>query len=344
MLLARRPELGGRLLKPRADKHSSNGPCTLGEEMKVAVVGASGFVGSAVIDALNLRGALVVSVCAPRIVSDPRNGSAECLDRFPEIEAELALRFRGSNVVVNAAGVADAKCTDASRLLGGNGILPGIIGRAARSAGTQRYIHVSSGAVQGRRSMLDDSLDALPFSPYSWSKAVGETLALASGPEETVLYRPGGVHGENRSVTRMTLRIARSPFAVVAAPGNYATPQALIGNVGDGIAFVALWQGHAPIVINHPWEGITTAEMLSLLGDREPHQIPRFLAQAVIFAMSHIRGRDARVLATARRLETLWFGQEQAPSWLTSAGWRPPLGKEEWRNMAQRCVSHERLR
>ena len=37
-----------------------------------------------------------------------------------------------------------------------------------------------------------------------------------------------------------------------------------------------------------------------------------------------------QIASNARRVEMLWFGQSQAPSWLTEAGWIPPAGRDEW--------------
>jgi hypothetical protein len=37
-----------------------------------------------------------------------------------------------------------------------------------------------------------------------------------------------------------------------------------------------------------------------------------------------------RVAANARRLEMLWLGQDQGMSWLTQAGWKPPISRSGW--------------
>ena len=57
------------------------------------------------------------------------------------------------------------------------------------------------------------------------------------------------------------------------------------------------------------------------------------LAKAAV-AMLTVRGRVLpQIAANARRVEMLWFGQPQATSWLTEAGWSPPAGHEAWREL-----------
>jgi len=51
---------------------------------------------------------------------------------------------------------------------------------------------------------------------------------------------------------------------------------------------------------------------MQVLGGRRPSELPRWLA------------------ANAQRVEMLWSGQSQAPSWLTQAGWAAPVGAEAW--------------
>ena len=70
--------------------------------------------------------------------------------------------------------------------------------------------------------------------------------------------------------------------------------------------------------------------MLTFLGGRQPLEIPRVLAKAVV-AMLNAGGKAIpQIAANARRVEMLWFGQSQAPSWLTEAGWSPPAGHDAW--------------
>jgi nucleoside-diphosphate-sugar epimerase len=293
---------------------------------RVAVVGATGFVGSAVAAAAEGAGHAVLRVAAPRL-----SGAAS--DR-PDAEAvvrELAVALQGADVVVNCAGNPDASSADVLSLRAANAVLPGLVGAAARSAGVERYIHVSSAVVQGRRPVLDDTEALDAFSPYAVSKAEGELAARAHGPEETTVYRPPSVHGAGRRVSRQLARIASSPLATVARPGTRPTPQTHIADVADALLFLATTPRVPPRVVHHPWQGHTTAGLLTVLADgREPVQIPGSLARALLRVGGLVAHLAPRLGPHLRRVEMIWFGQEQAPSWLTAQGWRPVTTRDDW--------------
>lgn len=296
---------------------------------KVGVLGATGFVGAAVVEALKRRGADVILVHTPRLKSV--GSSASALEQelaTPSVAttiAELRTDLDGCAVVVNAAGVAAATRGLTPELLGANALLPLVVA-AARPPGS-RYVHVSSAAVQGRRSIIDETSELAPFSAYSQSKALAER-ALADRPN-VVLYRPTSVHGPGRDVTRALVRILSSPLATVAGRGDRPTPQVLVSNVADGIAFVSLCPQTPPRVVLHPWEGLTAADLVRLLGGREPRHVPERLARLVVEGANRLGRRQSAIAGLARRLEMMWFGQSQVQGWL-QCHWSPPVGHEGW--------------
>lgn len=296
----------------------------------IAVVGASGFVGSATSLALQGNGFQVKPVRAPRlpVMTAADAGSYETA-RSPEL-AELIAQFGDVDVVVNTAGVPDALSTDSGGLIAANGVLPGLIAAACVHANVRRLVHVSSAAVQGRLPILDDSDDVDSFSEYSESKLLGERLVQEFAEGLAVIYRPPGVHGIDRRVTRMVAGIASGPLASVASPGTSPSPQALIENVADALAFLATTTLAPPAVVIHPWEGLTTSDVMELLGGHPPRKLPRAIATAIVNALTLTGGVVPRLAGTARRVEMLWFGQAQATSWLSTVGWIPPSGRSAW--------------
>lgn len=305
---------------------------------KIVVVGASGFVGSQVCEALEARGVELVRAAAPRLAPVAPD-AVERVVTEADLDPTTIAEWAGADAIVNAAGDPDASSRDAAALAAANGALPGLLGRLADAAGIARYVHVSSAVVQGRLPVLDasDRFDA--FSPYAESKVLGERVARRHGPEQTVIYRPPSVHHESRRVTQLTARIAASALSSVAAPGTQTTPQALAENVGDAVAVLAMCEATPPPVVTHPWEGLSCAELLELLGARRPKRIARWLARAAVGAGA-ILGRIAPPLAAnARRIEMVWFGQPQAESWLTQQGWQPPVGREGWAGLRDRLAA-----
>jgi nucleoside-diphosphate-sugar epimerase len=279
----------------------------------------------------------------PRLPPSRADQAEAVLRGFSDDMGHLARRLRGADCVVNSAGVAEAASTDEGSLIAANGLVPGYLAMATFRADVPRFVQVSSAAVQGRAEILDSSPTVAPFSPYSRSKTLGATLARKAHPG-AVEYRPPGVHGADRRISQITARIARSRISSVARPGSSPTPQTLLSNVADAIAFLAIIQDQPPPIIAHPSEGLTTAGILVLLGNRQPLEIPLALAKAVV-AMGMACGRVIpSVAVNTRRLEMLWFGQSQAPSWLTDMGWEPPDGHDAWvelgRLLERRSGSH----
>lgn len=306
--------------------------------LRVVVVGASGFVGSAVCAALLRRGHTPVLQRAPRPTSrDDAHVSERLSDDDLRTAAVLVRRWREVDAVINCAGDPDASSTDERALRLANGVVAGIVARACSAVGVTRLVQVSSAVVQGDQERLDAELTYRPFSPYARSKIMGEQLALAAFPEGTVVYRPPSVHAPRRRITAALTRLADSPLRSVAAPGDAPTPQALLPNVADAVAFLATTPMTPPPVVIHPWEGLSTADLLTVLSrrSRRPHLLPRPVVTAVLAAAALSVGHLPHVSAHLRRLQLVWLGQAQQHSWLTAAGWRPPVGRDAWSRLAR---------
>lgn len=302
---------------------------------RVAVIGATGFVGSAAVAALAADRHDVVSVAAPRLPDTPPDAvDAAVVAAGAEVE-KLSALIAGCDVVLNCAGLATAASATIGALIAANAVLPGVLGAAATASGVGRYVHVSSAAVQGAIPVLDASERVSPFSPYATAKILGERSALRHGPVRTTVYRPPSVHGPGRPETQRLVRLARSRLAVVAAPGDDPTPVAHVAAVGSALALLASSKGPPPAVVSHPWEGLTTGSLLELLGGRPPRRLPRPLARGVVNGLRATVGRRPASMANVRRVEVLLFGQGQAPSWLTTAGLALDSDPWRWRSLGR---------
>ena len=308
---------------------------------RIAVLGSSGFVGAAVVQALHDHD--VVRVRTPRLTTPARTPAALVAEAngHPAV-AVLAEAFDGCDAVVNAAGDPDASSLVLDALYGANALVPRVALTAAVLSHVPRFVHVSSAVVQNDKKVLDESEDLRPFSPYSASKVAGEWVLREQLPPDiaVIRYRPPSVHASGRRVTRMIARIARSPMATVAGPGDSPSPQAQLPNVAAAVAFLATTHQSPPDVVVHPSEGVTTGGLMrDLSGGREPRHLPQPLARLVV-VLAKLGGRVHRpTAANARRVELLWFGQGQSSSWLNGAGFVPPVGHDGWSHLDEEVTT-----
>ena len=162
--------------------------------MKIAVIGASGFVGLRLVERLHLEGraevvpivhayrslAVLARFSLPWRVCDPTNADA------------LAVALQGCDAVVHAA------LADASQIVAmAEALYP-----AAQKAGVKRIVALSSAAVHTLTPAAGTDDDSPPLvnqkSEYNVAKARAELIlsrARESGPAELVQLRPSIIHG-----------------------------------------------------------------------------------------------------------------------------------------------------
>ena len=303
-----------------------------------AVIGGTGFVGKSIVRGLERRGWNVRVINAPRLhFSEMTSESALPHDAFISETRSLSQQLQGCEAVINAAGDPNASSSDLNSLMGPNAALPVVIKRAAEIAQVERFVHVSSSVVQGDCAILDSSYTFRSFSPYSHSKICAEKWLLEEPKSITdlTIYRPPSVHAAGRGVTEKIRSLASSPISSVAGFGTGPTPQALLENVGDAVAFLVTSPDAAPSIVHHPWEGLTSAELLRLLGNKEPRHIPRWVARSLIAITKIAEGPLPFLAPNRRRLELLWFGQGVATSWFDLVGWVPPLNRKKWAELGK---------
>lgn len=298
-----------------------------------AVIGASGFVGRRIAEHARAHDIEVREVVAPRLAASgtmaasARKTAAEATDA----EDELVVAFAGARVVVNAAGLATPDSELSPSLVGANSAFPLVAFSAARRAGVERFVHLSSAAVQGPVAVLDESTETMPFSPYSQTKAWGEHLLVeaddAGSPDdvtELVVVRATSVQGAGRPTTDRLRRLAASRFASVAAPGDAPTPVTSVAALAEFVTAVGAFDGRVPVVVLQPWEGLTVTSVLEAAGRRSPRRLPRVLCRLVVGSARVVsRLLGGRLAGPVRRVELMWFGQGQTRGWADSVGIRP---------------------
>jgi uncharacterized protein YbjT (DUF2867 family) len=309
---------------------------TIIECREVAVLGSTGFVGSAVTSYLRQRGVHVRTLRAPRLGEWHAQTAFDAPpppDAYSMIIESLQAKLEGVDAVVNCAGLSTATSGATGRLVAANGLLPHLLARACDSLGVERLVHVSSAAVQGRKATLDATAEYDPVSPYAVSKILGERWLLEVRPQG-IVYRPPGVHWADRQVTGSLVRFARSPFAYMPTGPAGPAPQALLPNVASAIAFLCLCSSAPPSIVHHPWEGLSALDLIASLRGGPPHFMPRKLTEWAI-SLARSMGRiSPRSAALSRRLEVLWHGQGITKSWLEANGWEAPIPASAWADLS----------
>lgn len=310
--------------------------------MRVALLGATGVIGSAVANALRRVDAHICPVPAPRIICRDEMMQAvhipATLVRTYEAQiAQLTTSLRSCQVVVLAAGLAAPAAQASPALFGANGVLPAVTHAAALRAGVDRMVHISSAVVQGNRPTLDETPSLSPLSPYAASKALGEKALFAltrrDPTVEVVIYRPTSVLAPSRQVSLQLLRMLSGPVVPVPGTGESRQPLALVENVAAAVVTLILAPTVATINL-HPWEGMSIARLLTL-SDRHVVRIP--VPVAAIDAMVAIarRSGSVRLSSAARRMELYTHGQNIKATALVEAGFEPVVGEERYRELLQ---------
>ncbi|MCT2249477.1 NAD-dependent epimerase/dehydratase family protein [Kocuria rhizophila] len=298
------------------------------------VLGATGFIGSAITTALQARSIPVTPVASPRLASPATtvHHLVEHAQRLESVIDYLADSFAGADTVVNAAGLAAPDQTHQQSLTGANALLPVLVALAAHRTGVRRVIHMSSASVQADTPVLDESIRTAPFSPYSFSKALGESALYRlhsewrseKGAPQLTVIRATSVMGSERRTTRRLARFASSPLSSVAGDGSAPTPVTSVTALAQFTVSVGEFPRALPPVILQPWEGATTGSVLRDAGRREPLSIPPWLCRAAIASARFLsQASGHRYAGAIRRLEVTWFGQQQVPGWAHENGVLP---------------------
>lgn len=193
--------------------------------MRVAVTGASGFVGQALCPALAARGHQVVAI--DRAAAGDLAGLAD----WSRIVA-------GVDAVVHLAALAHAHRHSLERLRAVNVEVPLALGRAAAQAGA-RLIFMSSVKAMGeetRGAALDEESPLAPQDAYGRAKADAETALRAVAALDLTVIRPPLVYGPGVKANFLALMraIARGwplPFASIANRRSLV----YVGNLADAV-------------------------------------------------------------------------------------------------------------
>jgi nucleoside-diphosphate-sugar epimerase len=272
----------------------------------IAVTGATGFVGQALLDRAGEDG-IEVSALARR-AQDPRAGVSWV---HGDLEAGAALRqlVRGAEAVIHVAGVVN----DAAEFERGNVLGTLNVIEAAKAEGVQRFIHVSS------LSAREPDLSA-----YGASKARAEKLVMASGLDWTIV-RPPGIYGPRDVDYFEMFRLARWGVMPVPPKEGRASiihvddlARLLLALVpgGEGVSFETFEPDDGR---KQGWSHYELARAVGWAMGRRPWVM--HLSRKSLERAARV---DRRVRGKRARLTDDRVGYMTHPDWVVSHGQRPP--------------------
>jgi dihydroflavonol-4-reductase len=208
--------------------------------MRVAITGATGFVGSALAKALLAEGVEVVAL-ARRTSKREQLAGLPITWREGDVTDRASLNglFAGVDGVIHAAGMlGQAGVPETTyhhlHVQGTENVLA-----AAAEAGAGRVLYVSSPGVLGPISgpPAEESASLAPSNPYERSKAAAEQVALryAAAGLPVVIGRPEFIYGpSDRHVLGLFRAVQRGLFFYVSGGHNHCSPT-YIGDATAGL-------------------------------------------------------------------------------------------------------------
>lgn len=289
---------------------------------RVAVTGATGFLGSHLVAALCRAGAQVSClVRAPARVADLRDAGCTVVEGDLDSRSALAQLVERAEVVYHVAGSVAA--ADEAGFLRVNRDGTANVVEAARKAPLRRFVYVSSLSVSGpapRGTPLADTEDAAPVTPYGRSKQAGEEVVRGSGLPFTIL-RPPAVYGPaDRQFLRL-FRLARLGVLPLLGDGEQELSLVHVHDLAEG----AIAAAESPVCaqrtyhLTHP-EVVTQRALVEAVGRAVGRRVRVFtLSPPAVRQLLRVSGAWARVRRRASLLCPDKAAELLAPAWTCSA-------------------------
>jgi nucleoside-diphosphate-sugar epimerase len=276
------------------------------ESQIMAVTGASGFVGRALVSRLVQSGHRVIALSRDHRGVSPMVEPASVLRVTTDYGDATALAdtLRGVDVVFHLA--ARAHQVDEPQQPGvdalylqANAEMTRRVATASRRAHVRRLVFVSSIGVNGEHTRGTPPFGASdapqPASPYARSKLEAEQLLqseLASGPTDFVIVRPPLVYGPGcpgnfERLIRLVHRLPLVPLGGITAPRSFIH----VANLADALTHLA---GH-PLASRQIF-------LASDGRDTSVAEVVRMLADALGLPPRRVRAVPSRLLEWAARL------------------------------------------
>ena len=319
--------------------------------MKLAVTGATGFVGGHVARALRRSGHELACLVRQRSRASALEAEG-CSLVLGSLEDEAALvdLVAHAEGVVHVAGVVEA--AGEAVLMRANRDATARLARAARAAGAARLVYVSSLSVTGPSAPgrpLDESGPPRPVTSYGRSKLAGEAAVREAGVPFTIL-RPPAVYGPGDRQFLRVFRLARRGIVPILGDGRQELSLVHASDLGGAVAAVLASPAAAGRVYHaaHP-EVVTQRRLVEAIAAAagRPRAAVLPLPAGLVRALLHVTAAAASFAGRATVLGPDKAPELLAPAWTCSSeaiardtGWR--AGTPLLAGLAETATAYER--
>ena len=305
--------------------------------VRVAITGATGFVGGHLANVLLARGDEVKALARTPAPALAEAGAVVISGSLDDVTA-LRRLVEGAEVVHHVGGAIAARSE--ADLMRVNAEGTARLADVARAVGVRRLVYVSSIAVSGPSepgNPLIEAGAARPVTPYGRSKQAGEEAVVASGVRYTIV-RPPVVYGPRDKALLRLFRLARRGFAPLLGDGS----QELSLIFAADLARALLAASSSPMAEGrtyhtaHP-EVVTQRELVQAIGRALGRTARTFaLPPPVVRTLLALSGAAARVSGRVTFLEPSKAPEFLAPAWTCASdalaqdvGWHAAVGLRE---------------
>lgn len=302
--------------------------------MRVLVTGATGFVGSHLVDALLCRGDDVTALIRSPEKARPLAAVGVTLVQG-DLHSTSALEraARDQDVIYHVAGLVAARSEQ--EYLSANRDGTANLLRAAAATGAPRFVLVSSGAAgsPSRHGVPSSAGDAsAPVTMYGRSKLAAEEV-VRSGSLPWVVLRPPTIYGpRDRDNLIKVFKLVRTGIAPVFGDGTMELSAIYAPDLADALVAAALTDrvlGHT-YYVNHP-ETLTAAGLVRAIARTMGRSVrvvpvPEWAGRGLL----HVTGAVAAALRRPTILNADKANEFFQPAWtgdpaafVRDTGWMP---------------------
>jgi nucleoside-diphosphate-sugar epimerase len=287
--------------------------------LKILLTGASGFVGSHILD--SLRAQKLPSVLLLRPTSSTRH-IAHHLDqvevRYADFSspASLSSALNGVTHVIHCAG--SVKALHPQEFKAANQLTTRYLVAAANHAKVSRFLYVSSLSALGPRLPGETTGNSSPSSPvsnYGRSKLAAEEEVRRQFRGEYVLIRPPAVYGPRdeeflplfKAVRRHLLPVNRQPISLVFVED---LAEAVVGSLRKPEAVAETWYPAHP----DPASPLRMAQVIA--SQLKVRAVPLPLFAPLLFSLCLAGELKSRLQRTPQVLSLQKYPELIAPGWV----------------------------